>query len=161
MSVIKANTFFKQSEFTGPTIVLDGIGTPENIGSIMRLAGNIGCKRLVFTERVELNQTKINRIARNSLKYIDILFLSYQEIEDTLSNLIAIETSSNSTNIFETELPFNATFIIGNEKRGISEELLSITKVQVFIPMPGKVKSLNVSHALSIGLFEWYRQTQI
>ena len=160
MSVIKANIFFKQKEFTGPTIVLDGISTPENIGSIMRLAGNIGCKRLVFTERVELNQTKINRIARNSLKYIDIVFLTYREIKETLTNLIAIETCSESSNIFETKLPLNATFIIGNEKRGISEELIEISQQQVYIPMPGNVKSLNVSHALSIGLFEWYRQTQ-
>ena len=158
MPVIKANTFFSQKKFSGPTIILDGLSTPDNIGSIMRLAGNIGCKRLVFTERIELNQTKINKIARNSLKYFDIEFMTYKEIQDSFENLIAIETSSESKNIFNTILPQSSAFIVGNEKRGISENLLAHCVKHIYIPMPGNVKSLNVSHALSVGLFEWYRQ---
>jgi len=159
MTVIKANTFFSQLDFNGPTIILDGISTPDNIGSIMRLAGNIGCKTIVFTERIELNQTKIHKIARNSLKYIDIVFMTYKEIQNSFKNLIAIETTSESESIYNTILPTISTFIVGNEKRGISEELLAFTSKQIYIPMPGNVKSLNVSHALSISLFEWYRQT--
>ena len=75
--------------------------------------------------------------------------------------LIAIETCSEAKNIYKTTLPIDAAFIVGNEKYGISEELLSRTHQQVFIPMPGPVKSLNVSHALSIALFEWYRQNYV
>jgi len=158
MSIIKANSFFKQQDFDGPIIILDGLQTPDNIGSILRLAGNIGCKKVVITERVELNQTKIEKIARNSLKYLEVIFMTYQEISDSFQNLIAIETSSKAKDIYNVQLPLNACFIVGNEKFGISEELLKITNQQVYIPMPGNVKSLNVSHALSIGLFEWYRQ---
>jgi tRNA G18 (ribose-2'-O)-methylase SpoU len=158
MSVIKANTFFKQSDFDGPVIILDGLLTPDNVGSVFRLAGNIGCKRVVLTERVELAQTKIEKIARNSLQYLKIEFLSYQEIATEFKNIIAIETTNKATDLYETKLPKEATFIVGNEKRGISEELLKYTNRQIFIPMPGQVKSLNVSHALSVVLFEWYRQ---
>lgn len=158
MKVIKANTFFEQQEFEGPTIILDGLLTPDNIGSIFRLAGNIGSKQVVITERQELNETKIRKIARNSLQYIKILFLTYDEIIETFKNLIAIETCSKSKNIYECKMLQNASFIVGNEKYGISPELLKHCKQHVFIPMPGQVKSLNVSHALAIGVFEWYRQ---
>ncbi len=158
MSIIKANTFFEQKEFDGPTIILDGLLTPENIGSILRLAGNIGCKTVVITERIELTENRINKIARNSLQYLEVIFLSYKEIAKQYSNLIAIETSSESLNLFQSSLPLKSAFIVGNEKYGISEKLLSLCSQQIYIPMPGQVKSLNVSHALSITLFEWYRQ---
>ncbi len=159
MQVIKANQFFeKTSDFKGVNIILDGLKTPENIGSIFRLAGNMGCKNVIFTEREELNKTKIEKIARNSLQFIDIQFLTYDEIENQFKNLIAIETCDTAQNIFQTPLPLEATFVVGNEKFGISERLLKLTHQQVYIPMPGFVKSLNVSHALTVGLFEWYRQ---
>ncbi len=158
MGIIKANTFFEQQEFDGPTIILDGLLTPDNIGSVLRLAGNMGCKKVIITERIELSENRIKKIARNSLQYLEIIFLTYQEITEHFPLLIAIETSSEARNIYKTSLPLNSTFIVGNEKYGISEQLLSLCSQQIYIPMPGQVKSLNVSHALSITLFEWYRQ---
>jgi len=158
MSIIKANTFFEQQKFVGPVIILDRLQTPDNIGSALRLAGNIGCKKVIVTEQFELSQNKIERIARNSLQYLEIEFMNYNEISKSFKHLVAIETSSESKNIYESKLPINSTFIVGNERMGISEELLELTNQQIFIPMPGQVKSLNVSHALSISIFEWYRQ---
>ncbi len=160
ISVIKANHFFEEEKERTRhiNIVLDGLKTPENIGSALRLAGNIGCQRVIITERLELNKTKIEKIARNSLKYVKVEFMSYEQIIKTFPNLVAIETCNTSTNIYQTSLPSNCTFIVGNERVGISEALLAHTQQQVYIPMQGMVKSLNVSHALGIGLFEWYRQ---
>lgn len=158
MPTIKANTFFKQQAFDGPVIILDGLQTPDNIGSILRLAGNIGCKKVVITEQLNLNQTKIEKIARNSMQYLEVNFMSYQAIKSEFDCLIAIETSTEAKSIYDTELPVNAAFIVGNEKFGTSDELLAMTQKQIYIPMPGQVKSLNVSHALSVTLFEWYRQ---
>ena len=162
MSIIKANTFFRQQSFDGPIIVLDNLLTPDNIGSTLRLAGNIGCKKVILTQQLnnhlQLSQNKIQKIARNSLQYLELLFLTYEEIVRQFDNLVAIETSSHAKNIYKSKLPLSSTFVVGNEKYGISTELLKHCKQQVYIPMPGNVKSLNVSHALSIALFEWYRQ---
>jgi tRNA G18 (ribose-2'-O)-methylase SpoU len=158
MTVVKANHFFDQEDFTGPVIIADRIQTPENIGSILRIAGNIGCKKVVLTEALEITKTKIEKIARNSMQYLETEILSFDEIAKRYQPLIAIETSDKACNIYETNLPREAAFIVGNEKYGISEELLKLCETHVYIPMPGQVKSLNVSHALSVGLFEWYRQ---
>jgi tRNA G18 (ribose-2'-O)-methylase SpoU len=72
--------------------------------------------------------------------------------------LIALETSSDALNIFELTFPRKTAFIIGNEVNGISERLLNKADTKIFIPIPGPVTSLNVSHSLSVGLFEWLRQ---
>lgn len=158
MSIIKAQSFFQKQDFTGPVIILDRLQTPENIGSALRLAGNMNCKKVIFTDHFELHQTKIEKIARNSLKYIEIESMSYAQINDSYPELIAIETCDNAIDIYRSSLPLESVFIFGNERFGISEELLQICHKKVYIPMPGEVKSLNVSHAIAICIFEWYRQ---
>jgi len=57
-------------------------------------------------------------------------------------------------------LPEKMVLVLGNEKFGMSEKILMQCQEIRYIPMPGKIKSMNVSHAASVGLFEWYRQQQ-
>ncbi len=72
--------------------------------------------------------------------------------------IVAIETADNATCIYETPLPEDVAFVVGSERHGLSEELLSQCDMVVFIPVPGPTRSLNVSHAASVALFEWQRQ---
>ncbi|MBN2669101.1 MAG: TrmH family RNA methyltransferase [Bacteroidales bacterium] len=156
--VIKANRFFNTQVFEGPVIIADGVQTPDNLGAIFRLAGNIGCPKVVLTERSSLSSIKVEKIARNSLQYIQIVQMTYQEIQAHFPVLLAVETSSDAQNIYQTKLPKELAIVVGNERFGIAPEMIEFCTIQTYIPMPGNVKSLNVSHALSIALFEWYRQ---
>src|SRR5665648_19596 len=47
---------------------------------------------------------------------------------------------------------------LGNERNGLPEEILQKCHQKVHIPMTGKCKSMNVSHALAVAIFEWQRQ---
>jgi tRNA G18 (ribose-2'-O)-methylase SpoU len=72
--------------------------------------------------------------------------------------IVAIETSDNATCIYDTQLPEDVAFIVGNERDGLDEKLLSQCDMVVYIPVPGPTRSLNVSHAAAVALFEWQRQ---
>ena len=48
--------------------------------------------------------------------------------------------------------------LVGNEDRGLSNDALDQCDEIVFIPQFGKVGSLNVATAASIGMYEWARQ---
>ena len=52
----------------------------------------------------------------------------------------------------------DVAFVVGNESRGIREEILEQCDKIVYIPVPGPTRSLNVSHAAAVALFEWQRQ---
>ena len=54
----------------------------------------------------------------------------------------------------------NTCFVLGAEKWGLSDQLISEVDESIFIPMSGMVQSLNVSVAASILLFEAIRQRQ-
>ncbi|MBN1326173.1 hypothetical protein JW977_04335 [Candidatus Falkowbacteria bacterium] len=72
--------------------------------------------------------------------------------------IVGLETAPGSTNLFETPLPTKMALMVGNESDGIPQNLLNMATQWIHIPITGKIKSLNVSHAAAICLFEWCQQ---
>ncbi len=147
-----------------PIIITDDIRTPENMGSIIRLGANIGALKVIFVSNkaLEFKNYKINKTASGAAQKTDWQIVEDFELAINLLpkeyQLIAIETSSDSENIFKTQMPKNIAFVIGNEIKGISPDILSRIETKLHIPIPGTISSLNVTHALSVALFEWFRQ---
>lgn len=138
------------------------IRNPENIGHIIRIAHNVGASRVVFinTKKVFRNP-RMEKTAGFSFRQMDWDFISKQEFMGLIQSgfsLVVLETCSGAENIFEQKLPGKAILLAGSESYGLPEELIKSSNLKVFIPMPGGCKSMNVSHALSVASFEWYRQ---
>lgn len=152
------------SPVQGPDIILDGLRTPENIGSALRLADAAGSQRIVILGDKDFDissSKKLSRIARKTENKLDISCINRKEFVKKITSfrpLIAIEISSHSKSLFEFQFPESCSFILGNERHGISRELMSLCDTSVHIPMYGINGSMNVSHALAICLFEWRRQ---
>ena len=149
--------------YCSPVIIADSLKTPENLGNIIRLADNVGAKKVLFVNVNEsIRTSKIKKTASSSYNSVDWEFC---EITDFLKKipkdyeLVAIETTSDSDNLYKTKLPSKVAFVVGNEITGISDEILEQCRKIVHIPVLGKNTSLNVSHALVLALFEWQRNT--
>jgi len=159
---LKTNEIY--NDFARPVIIADNLRTPENMGSVLRLAGNIGAEKVLFINDNKDNivrNWKIKKTASGAEKKVNWKIISQNELLENIPKgykIVAIETSENSQNIFETELPGKIAFIVGNEVFGINDDLLKLAEIPVFIPVPGQISSLNVTHALSIALFEWLRR---
>lgn len=145
-----------------PIIAAWQIINPENIGNLIRLADNVGASDVfILGEDFNLRMSSIKKTAGLSFNNIVLTFVQPDQFFRQLDpdyQLVAIETSPESTNIYTTILPEKIVFILGNERNGLPDEILDKCNFQVHIPMTGKCKSMNVSHALSVTLFEWQRQ---
>ncbi|HJN07003.1 MAG TPA: TrmH family RNA methyltransferase [Bacteroidales bacterium] len=149
-----------------PIIIADRLRTPENIGLILRLAGNINALNTLFIsdEGHKFKKYKIIKTASGAVTKVDWKIIKPAELEDFLPNdykIVALETCKDASSIFSFKFPKKVAFMVGNEVHGISEEMLSIAHQKVYIPVPGPISSLNVTHALSIALFEWLKQIQV
>jgi len=146
-----------------PIVIADGLRTPENMGSVLRLSGNFNALKtiLISEEAKSFRKFKIRKTAsggeKTDWKIIDKVADLRAEIPDGYK-LIALETTKDAQNIFTFKFPEKAALIVGSEVLGISNELLNLADEKVFIPLSGPVSSLNVTHALSIAIFEWLRQ---
>lgn len=129
---------------------------------MIRLADNVGAEDVfILGADFQLRMSSIRKTAGLSFNNVRLTFISPKDFFDQLSpdiKLVAIETSEDSTNVFTTKLPKKIVFLLGNERNGLPDEILQKCALKVHIPMTGKCKSMNVSHALSVVLFEWQRQ---
>ncbi len=151
--------------FAQPVIVADRILSPMNVGAILRLAGNIHAAKvwLVYDEDPGFRPYKIKRTSSGASEKVDWKMITPDRLPEVLPagyEVIALETTEDATSIFSGKLPEKVVFMVGNERFGLQEELIKLCHRKVFIPIPGPISSLNVSHALGIGLFEWLRQRQ-
>jgi TrmH family RNA methyltransferase len=145
-----------------PVIAAWQIINPENIGNLIRLADNVGATEVfILGEDFNLRMSSIKKTAGLSFNHVRLTFIPPDQFFKHLDSdyqLVAVETSQKSTNIFKTRLPERIVYLLGNERNGLPEDILNKCDQQVHIPMTGNCKSMNVSHALSVALFEWQRQ---
>ncbi|MDA3954806.1 MAG: TrmH family RNA methyltransferase [Bacteroidales bacterium] len=149
-------------EYNPPIIVAYNIKTPENIGNIIRLAGNSVCKEVLFVTKDEnIRSSKIKKTASSAYNSVNWSFCNEVELKEKIPSdykWIAIETSSDSENIYQVKLPNKIALFVGNEINGIDSVFLDKCHEIVHIPLLGNTTSMNVSHALAVALFEWQRQ---
>lgn len=169
MSYLKSNTLFEQiktedlyQRIPRPMLIADHLLTPDNIGALIRLADNIGATEVCFLGREEEHKLgKVRRAAASSRDNIKWYFseeTDLQKIVPANKKIVAIETADNATCLYDTDLPEDVAFIVGSESHGLSDALLAQCDQIVYIPVPGPTRSLNVSHAAAVALFEWQRQ---
>lgn len=141
-----------------PIVICDGLRTPENMGSVLRLSGNFNALKTLFIseDAKGFREFKIRKTAsggeKTDWKIIEKVADLKTELPDGYK-LVALETTEDAENIFTFKFPEKTALIVGNEVLGISDELLKLADHKVYIPLPGSVSSLNVTHALSIALF--------
>ena len=145
-----------------PIIAAWQIINPENIGNLIRLADNLGAEEVfILGEDFQLRMSSIKKTAGLSFSNVRLSFVTPEAFFKQLNpeyKLVAIETSEESANIFTTKLPEKIVFLLGNERNGLPDDILNKCDMHVHVPMTGKCKSMNVSHALAVSLFEWQRQ---
>lgn len=157
--------FFKEKGYRipqKPILIADHPRNAQNIGSIIRLAANIAAEKvLIIEENPTHKESQIKKTASSAYGKVEWLYVNQSDLLHHIPNdytIVAIETSESSTNVYETDLPEKIAFVVGNEVYGIAEELLKLCPLQVHIPLMGITKSLNVTHALAIVLFDWVRR---
>ena len=169
MTYLKSNDLFADlvpeslfERVPHPMVIADHLMTPDNIGAMIRLADNIGASEVCFLGKEDEHRLgKVRRAAASSRDNIRWYFSEETDLHKIVpegKKIVAIETSDNATCIYDTELPEDVAFIVGSERNGLSDELLAQCDMVVYIPVPGPTRSLNVSHAAAVALFEWQRQ---
>lgn len=145
-----------------PIIAAWKIINPENIGNLIRLADNVGAAEVfILGDDFQLRMSSVKKTAGLSFNNVRLSFISPELFFSQLSpeyRLVAIETCEDSANLYTQNLPEKIVFLLGNERNGLPDDLLGRCDQKVHIPMTGKCKSMNVSHALTVVLFEWQRQ---
>jgi len=146
-------------------LILHNIRSVHNVGAIFRTADAAGVSRVYLSgytptplDRFGVVRKDIAKTALGAEK--TVLWERAKELTKLLAKLkqehvmlIAIEQGVGAVDYKKVKAPARSAFIVGNEVRGLSRNILSRCDVIAEIPMTGKKESLNVSVATGIGLF--------
>ena len=79
-------------------------------------------------------------------------------VKEKYKKVLTTNLYHGAKSIYETNLESDVAIVLGNEKEGISQELMAYSDGNILIPIHGMSESLNVSVATSIIVFEASRQ---
>jgi len=137
-------------------VILEGVDNPTNVGSIIRNAAALGWDGLI------LDHTSADPLARRSLRVaMGTAFSLPHARTTTLANdldslsafdLYAMTPDPRATAIDEVAPGPHAAILIGSERAGLSNELLTLA-TPVRIPMAAGVDSLNAAAATAVACY--------
>ena len=144
------------------TVLVEDVNKPHNLSAILRTCDAAGVFEANFISKKNAVKT-FNSTAQGSQKWVKLN--NHENTIKAISNLknkgfklYGTTLNSESVDYRNFDYSQNTCFVLGAEKWGLSNELISMVDQSIFIPMRGMVQSLNVSVAASILLFEAIRQ---
>jgi len=165
MALIDKPSFINFEDIDGDIIVLNGLTSPENVGSIVRSCAAFNIKTMIIDEktcspflrrciRVSTgNIFNINVYKSSNLKQ-DLTKLS----EDGYS-ILSTANSPKAINLQKFTFPKKNILIIGSEGDGVDREILNLSNTILKIDINDEVTSLNASIAAAIILYGMNSQT--
>ena len=147
----------------GLLVLLDGIEDPHNLGAIVRTALAAGAQGVVIPERraAGLSDT-VERASAGALAHLPIarvknLVRAMEEMKEAGYWLVGLDERADK-NYTEVDLKGPIGIVLGREGEGLHELTRKRCDFLVSLPTTGPVRSLNVSVAAGIMLFEAVRQ---
>lgn len=144
-------------------VLVDKVQDPGNLGTIIRTAHAAGALGVITMEgTVDVYNDKTLRSTMGSVFYIPILEskdLTFIKSLKEKGYKFLVSSLESKNNIYDLNLKNEKLVIcIGNEGKGISEEVLNLGDENFKIPMPGGAESLNAAVAAAVIMFEIVRQ---
>jgi RNA methyltransferase, TrmH family len=162
----KKETPFDTTTYTNDLVIaLDEIQDPGNLGTIIRLCSWFGINNLICSlNSADCYNPKAVQASMGAIAHVNI---SYTELKPfleqaKLQGVPIFGTFLEGNSIYKEKLSSNGIIIMGNEGKGISDEVAPFVTNKLFIPSFNRtsncIESLNVSTATSIICSEFRRR---
>jgi len=141
-------------------LMLEDMQDPGNLGAVLRIAHGLGFCGVVLSENcADVYNPKVIRSSAGSIFHIPFAIASLPQAIATLKarnvSIFAAKAAAEHI-LYDLDFRGGTAFLIGNEARGLSGEMLGLADLDVGIPT--KAESLNASVACGILAYEAFRQ---
>ena len=143
--------------------MLDGVEDPHNLGAVIRTALAAGAHGVVIPERRAAGLTDtVARASAGALAHLAVakvtnLARTMEELKEAGYWLVGLDEQAEK-NYTEVDYGSPVAVVLGGEGKGLHELTRKRCDFVVSLPTRGPVKSLNVSVAAGVVLFEVLRQ---
>ena len=146
------------------TVVLENVFDPHNISAVMRTCDAIGIQEIyILNTRIPMHKKWGSRSSSSAAKWLTIhqyedANACFAELRKHYSSILTTHLSSDAVSLHGIDFTKSTALVFGNEHSGVSDEIRALADGNFVIPQVGIIRSLNISVACAVTLYEAFRQ---
>jgi tRNA (guanosine-2'-O-)-methyltransferase len=146
------------------TVVLENVFDPHNISAVMRSCDAVGIQDIyVLNTRIPRHKKWGAKSSSSAHKWMTVHQFTdsaacFEALREKYGKIFATCLSPDAISIFEMDFTGSMALVFGNEHEGVSPEIRSMADGNLVIPQVGMIRSLNISVACAVSLYEAFRQ---
>ncbi|MBV9659563.1 MAG: hypothetical protein JO337_00235 [Acidimicrobiales bacterium] len=146
------------------SLLLDGVQSPYNVGAIVRTAAAYRVEHIYLCgQTAPPSSSKAAKVSLGTDRYLSwSAFDRGRDAADSAREdgfvVIGIELADAAVPLHQLTASPDVCLALGNEDHGLAPATLDACDAAAFLPMLGRVGSLNVATAAAIALYEMRRQ---
>lgn len=133
------------------SLMLDTIQDPGNMGTIMRCADWFGIKQIICSpDSADVFNPKVVQSSMGSISRVQVFYQHLPAFLDEHGNVPVYAATLDGKDLYSYTGIQSGIVLIGNESKGIQEDLLKKSIHRITIPRRGEAESLNAAVATGI-----------
>ena len=134
-------------------LLLDSLQDSGNVGTIIRTAVSCGFDDIYLYRCADAFSPKAVRASMSGIFKARVYEVNYGECKTLLTGTNSYALDMDGDNLFKTNLIGKVVFVAGSEAHGVSDEIKSLCKGSVALPMGNNMESLNVAVATGVAMY--------
>jgi tRNA (guanosine-2'-O-)-methyltransferase len=149
------------------SIVLENVFDPHNISAVMRSCDAVGVQEIyVLNTMIPRHKKWGARSSSSAAKWLTVHQFDNNEecfaaLRKKYSMILTTHLSSDAVSLYRLDLTKSMALVFGNEHAGVSDEIRAMADGNFIIPQVGMIRSLNISVACAVTLYEAFRQKEV
>jgi len=146
------------------TLVLENVFDPHNISAVMRTADAIGIQDIyILNTKIPRHKKWGAKSSSSAAKWLTIHQYDnaaecFSSLRNRYSTILTTHLSSDAVGLHQIDFTKSIALVFGNEHSGVSDEIRALADGNFIIPQVGIIRSLNISVACAVTLYEAFRQ---
>ena len=146
------------------TVVLENVFDPHNISAVMRTADAVGIQDIfILNNKIPPHRKWGAKSSSSAAKWLTVhqytdAAACFAELRRRYKKIYTTHLSTDAVGLHELDLTEPVALVFGNEHSGVSDDIIAMADGNFIIPQVGIIKSLNISVACAVTLYEAYRQ---
>ena len=146
------------------TVLLENVFDPHNISAVMRTCDAVGIQDIyILNTKIPPHKKWGAKSSSSAAKWLTIHQFTdattcFTELRRHYKKIYTTHLSTDAVGLHQLNLTEPVALVFGNEHSGVSEDIIAMADGNFIIPQVGIIKSLNISVACAVSLYEAYRQ---
>ncbi|QNM85061.1 RNA methyltransferase [Polaribacter pectinis] len=159
---------FKSVEKTPLIVVLDNIRSLNNIGSVFRTSDAFLVEKIYLCgisatpPNKDIHKTALGATESVAWEYAEDTLELVKKLKGESVKVLSIEQAENSTklNDFQPKKGEKYAIVMGNEVKGVQQEVVNASDFCIEIPQLGTKHSLNISVTTGVVIWDLFQKMQ-